>query len=117
MCDSEEDVLHHPKEVGKINDRRFRSEMQPPTPNILDIDRRSDSSSSRCLQTDVVKEGYVPLLCVEANTPSNKDDPETTTTQGSAGDTVFHSQFWYPMILEMRHLQPPYFGKSTKNGL
>jgi 16S rRNA C967 or C1407 C5-methylase (RsmB/RsmF family) len=30
---------------------------------------------------------------------------------------LWPSQFWYPMILEMRHLQPPYFGKSTKNGL
>jgi hypothetical protein len=36
----------------------------------------------------VVREADVPLPSVEANTPSNKDDPETTTTQGSAGDTV-----------------------------
>jgi hypothetical protein len=35
----------------------------------------------------VIKEGNAPLPSVKANIPSNKDDPKTTTTHGSAGDT------------------------------
>ncbi|KAG1320249.1 hypothetical protein G6F62_011422 [Rhizopus arrhizus] len=92
---SKTDVQHDPTAMGQTKDRCLCSEAQLSTTNLLDANLRP-SSSSGCNETTLAQEGGQRLTRVVLVTP------------------LWPSQFWFPMILNMKHLNPPIIWKMNK---
>ncbi|KAG1413103.1 hypothetical protein G6F58_007669 [Rhizopus delemar] len=88
MDDSKETLSTNSTDVGTAKDRRLCSVSQQPTTKILESPSRSIRSSSGCLLSEMVEEGYVPEPTVEIDSEGASKTKEVPCTTSSSGDST-----------------------------
>ncbi|KAG1229379.1 hypothetical protein G6F35_002117 [Rhizopus arrhizus] len=88
MDDSKETLSTNSTDVGTAKDRRLCSVSQQPTTKILESPSRSIRSSSRCLLSEMVEEGYVLEPTVEIDSEGASKTKEVPCTTSSSGDST-----------------------------
>ncbi|KAI8874644.1 hypothetical protein K501DRAFT_281128 [Backusella circina FSU 941] len=88
MDDSEETLSTNSAHMGTTKDRRLCSISQQPTTKILESPLRSIRSSSGCVLSEMVEEGYISEPTVEIDPEGTSKTKEIPSTTSSSGDST-----------------------------